>query len=432
MAFNSPNHSRFGLQPRVLFYCIAAAFLCGFFSRRGRAQEILAPPPPDFSGLSPALRTTGTNQPGEIPPLAAPAREQSLFQLGPVQFKPHFLYRFLYGDGISARPGEQVTTAIQEVCPGILLRLGDRWNLDYTPILRFYSNSHFRDTVDHNAVLSAATVYEDWTIGFSQSYTSSSQPLAETAAQTDEEVYTTGLNLVYQMSSATSLELGVRQYFLFAGQSVPGQFLTDTRSWSSLDWLNYQFSPKIAIAIGAGVGYDNLSVGSDMISEQLQGRIILRPGDKLSFSASGGAEIRQLVDVKSSNLISPLFGLSAQYQLFESTTLGLGANRLVSPSLFLNQLTETTTGSANLPHRIFKKLFLDLSGGYIHTSYRFTIYGFDLAREDDGTYFNARLSASLFKRGSAAVFYQTSDNSSTASAFVFSSTQVGFELGYRF
>ena len=431
MPFKKPNHLCFGWRPSTALQWAVSALCCAF-AAAVTAQDVLPPPPPDYSGIPPALRTTGTNQPGEIPPLAPPAADQPLLQLGPVQVRPHFLYRFLYGDGISAQPGQQLKTAINELYPGTFLRLGDHWNLDYTPVLRFYSNSHFRDTTDHSVTLNGATIYEDWTLGFSQSYASSSQPLASTAAQTDEQIYSTALNAVYQMSSATSLELGANQYFLFVGQSVPGQSLTDTRTWSTMDWLNYQFSPKIAAAFGAGFGYDNLRASSDMTSEQLQGRITWRPGAKLNISASGGAEIRQLVDYSAPDLVTPIFGVSAQYQLFEPTTLGLGASRVVSPALFLNQVTETTTVSANLHQRLFKKLLLDLSGGYVQTSYRFTIFGFTLAREDNGTFFNARLSATVFKRGSAAIFYQYSDNSSSAASFAYSSSQGGFELGYRF
>jgi hypothetical protein len=432
MALNNPNQLAPGWRGRSALKCGVAAFICSAFSSIMMAQDVLAPPPPDFSGLPPALRTTGTNQPGEIPPLAPSVSDEPLLQLGPVQIRPHFLYRFLYGDGISAQPGEQLKTAIHELYPGIFLRLGDHWSLDYTPVLRLYSNNHFRDTTDHSVSLNGATIYDDWTLGFSQSYFSSSEPLAATAAQTDQEFFATALTAIYQMSSAASLELGANQFFRVTSQTVPGESLTDTRSWSSMDWFNYRFSGKIAAALGAGFGYDNVSAGSDMTSEQIQGRIIWQPGAKLTFSASGGAEIRQVLDSDAPDLVTPIFGVSAQYQLFESTALGLGANRVVSPSLFLNQVTEITTITVNLHQRLLKKLSLDLSGGYVQSSYRFTIFGFTLAREDEGTYFNARLSAAVLKRATAAIFFQTSDNSSTASDFAFSSTQVGFELGYRF
>src|SRR6267154_3755195 len=159
---------------------------------------------------------------------------------------------------------------------------------------------------------------------------------------------------------------------------------------------------------------------------------MFRPGEKLSISVSDRMEIRQVLISGAPDLITPIFGVSAQYQLFEQTSFSLGANRVVSPSLFLNEITETTSINASVRQRIVKRLFLDLTGGYTKTSYHETFFGFDLSRQDDGTFFNARLSAALLKRGTAAIFYQTNENTSTASGFAFSSTQVGFELGYRF
>lgn len=420
------------MKPKFILKASAGVFCCSVLGWSGSAQDILTPPPPEYFGISSALRTTGTNQPGEVPPLAPPAPEEPPFELGPARFRPHLLYRFLYGDGIAAQPGQQHKTVIHELYPGMFLQLGNHWNLDYTPVLRFYLNKQFRDTTDHNVSLNGASVVEDWAFGFSQNYVSSSQPLVATGSQTDTETFSTGLNAVYRMSSAASLELGASQNFLFVGQSAPGESLTDTRSWSTMDWLNYQFSPKIAAALGAGFGYDSFRGGSDMTSEQVQGRIVWNPGAKLNVALSGGAEVRQVVDSDAPDLVTPIFGASLRYQIFEATTFGLGASRVVSPSLFLDQVTETTSVSATLHQRLLKKLFLDLSGGYTQSTYRFTVFGFNLTREDKGNFFNARLSATLLKRGTGAIFYQIGENSSTATVFAFSTSQVGFEMGYRF
>jgi hypothetical protein len=46
----------------------------------------------------------------------APLPEQPLLQWGPVGFYPHFLYRFLYGDGVPAQPGEHFATDINVAC----------------------------------------------------------------------------------------------------------------------------------------------------------------------------------------------------------------------------------------------------------------------------------------------------------------------------
>ena len=401
-------------------------------------QAVLAPPPPEFMQQAPpSFIPTGTNLLATMPPLtpAPSATVPEWLDWGPVRLRPHVLERFLYGDGIPARRGEQFKTAINEFSPGMALELGNHWRLDYTPTLRFYSSSQFRDTLDHSVLFSGGTTYDDWSLGLSHTFASSSQPLAETASQTDQETYVTALSAAYHMSSKMSLELGLNQNFRFVAQNQSAQQLNDSREWSTLDWLNYQFWPRFGAAIGVGFGYVNVSAGSDMTYEQLQGRINWRAGEKLSFVLNAGFDERQFIDANAPDLLNPIFGLSALYQLTETTTLSATASRAVSASYFQNQVTETTDLSGTLRQRFFGKLYLDLTGGYRVTTYEATIrtafFLINLNREDDYVFFNARLTATILKRGTAAIFYQASDNSSNVSGFKYSSNQVGLELGYR-
>jgi hypothetical protein len=53
-------------------------------------------------------------------------------------------------------------------------------------------------------------------------------------------------------------------------------------------------------------------------------------------------------------------------------------------------------------------------------------------RLDDYYSFNIRLGSAFLRRGSIAVFYQYTDNSSSQAGYTFSSNQAGLELGYKF
>jgi hypothetical protein len=365
-------------------------------------------------------------------PAAAPVSFGSPLRWGPVAFHPHLTYRLSYGDGLQAQPGQQTKTLVNEVLPGLLLNLGDHWNLDYTPSLRFYSSSRFRDTTSHSVALSGQTTYEDWAFGLSQRYASSSQPLVETASQTDQESYTTGLNANWLINTKLSLELGASQDFRFVISSLPSLKLQDSRQWSSTDWLNYQFVPQLGVALGGGGGYVDLSGSSDMVFENIQGRVTWKPTHKVSLTASGGIDIRQFVDSPVPTLISPIFSLAARYQPFEVTTLSLIASRAVNPSYFRGEITENTSVSANLSQRLLGKLTLGLGVGYGNSDHKAAAGGLNISRNDDHTSFNAHLSAPFLKRGSAAVFYRHSENTSNNTGFSYSSSQVGLELAYRF
>ena len=411
-------------------FCLAA--LGWLFAATAGAQGVLSPPPVDFSEAPSTLQTIGTNTPAMPPLVETTPEDRPLFDLGPVGFRPHMLYRFLYGDGVPAAPGQHLTTTINELYPGILLELGSHWRLDYTPTIRFYSNSAFKDGVDQYVSLNGSAAYRDWTFGLSQSYSSVSEPLVETGAQTDTETFATALNGVYQMSSAVSLDLGLNQNFRYVDQTFPGQTLNDTRSWFTLDWLDYRFAPALSAGIGVGFGYDNVSVGSDMTYEQLQGRVRWHPSPKLSAVVSGGMETRQFLDSDLPNLLNPVCSLALVYMLFEQTTLSLNGSRVVMPSYIGNQLTENSTISGGLRQRLLGKLFLNLDGGYTLTSYHSSAAGVEVDRTDHSTFFNARLTIVIIRRGSASIFYYLSENSSNLSPLSFTSNQVGFELGYRF
>jgi hypothetical protein len=394
----------------------------------------LPPPlPPAALETAPASRLAGTSQlaPASALPLSP---VPPLIHWGPLTLQSHLLYSLSYGNGLQATPGQQSKTVINEIDPGIFFQWGNHWTLDYTPTLRFYSSRAFRDTFDNAVTLTGGTTYEDWSFGLSQTYASSSQPIIETGSQLDQETYSTGLSATRQLGSQTSLELGASQNFRFVDQTVPGEQLTDTRSWSTMNWLNYQFWPRFGAAIGGGFGYDNLAVGSDMTSEQLQGRITWRVVNKLNFVLSGGAEDRQFLAAGVPDLISPIFSLSAQYSLFEVTTLSLSASRTVSPSYFSDQVSESTSISAGLHQRLLGKLSLDLSGGYgtsiYHASSTAPVAA-DISNYDT-TSFGARLSMPVLKRGTVAVFYSVNYNSSGAATYNYTTTQVGLQLSYRY
>jgi hypothetical protein len=196
--------------------------------------------------------------------------------------------------------------------------------------------------------------------------------------------------------------------------------------------MNYQISPGFSVGVSLGFTYDDLSVGSDMTSEQLQARINWHPGPKLTLSLNGGLEDRQFLNSGQPDSLSPIFGLSAIYQIFDVTTLTLTANRTVTASYFQNQITESTAFTAGIRQRLFEKLYLGVSGGFGNTAYQATTAGLSVNRDDDRANINVRLTCPFLTRGTASVFYDWTDHSSTQQGFQYSSNQAGFELGYRF
>jgi hypothetical protein len=355
---------------------------------------------------------------------------------------PHLDYQFSYGNGLQSSPGQSQNSIIQQLSPGMLVNLGDHWTLDYTPTFAFYSSSSFQDTVNQSVQLSWGTAYGDWFLSGSQSYASTSDPEVTTGAQTDQENYSTALNAAYQFNDKMSADLGFSQSFNYVGNgSTPTNYLQNlasSKTWSTMDWLNYQFWPRFSVGLGVGGGYITQEGSPDTVYEEYQVRANWRATDKISFQLSGGVNVQQYLSGGESPLVTPIFSATIQYQPFDQTKLSVTAGRTVTPASFQNQSTENDFISGDLNQRLFGRLFLDLSGGYSTTKYQPTTSGLSTSRNDDLYTFNARLSCPFLKRGTFSVFYSYSDNSSTESGFTtgsgfgYTSHQMGFAIGYRY
>ena len=347
-------------------------------------------------------------------------------QWGVVSVRPHLAYSLLYGDGIQATLGQPVTTAIQTFSPGVLFGIGNHWSLDYTPTWTVYSSSAFRDTLDHSASLSGKAGYGDWTFGFSQSFVSASPVLVETGQQTKEDVYITSLTATGSIDQHTFLDLALTQNIRLADA------FTSSHEWSTSDFLRYAFSTQLDGSIGFDTGYVDVSAGPNMIYIRPELRVSWKPTNKVSLSVQGGGEHRQFESGGIGAMNSPVYGATLQYQPVETTTLTLGANRDVSPSYFAGQVTRSTGWSAGFQQRLLQEFYFNANYERGTTSYAATQNNVDSGREDRNYEVTARLSTTLLRRGTVAILYQLSHNSSNTALYGFSSRQIGLELGYRF
>ena len=388
-------------------YLAALALLCAVSG--ARAQNVIAPP------------AGNSGQTAGLPSL------QQLFNWGPVSLRPlQANYSFTRSTGVQFQPGQAADTIIQTFSMGFPFSIGNHWTLNYTPSLTFYSNERFKNTLDHSVSLNGQTAYQNWSFGLSQSYIRSSAPLIETGAQTDLESFSTGLSAGYLINSKASLDFSLSQNLRLADR------FNSSRDWAMSDGFNYQFWPKFSAGVSIGAGYTDVNQGSDMTYEQLNGRLSWQATDKLSASVSVGGEVRQFLDTDARPLSNPTFGVTVAYKPVDVTTISLSANRGVSASFFTNQVTESTTLSVGVQQRILKHFQLGLSGGYHTSSFVSSDPGLATTRDDHGFTYGASFGFGFLKRATFSAFYNYGENSSSENDFAFSSTQVGFSVGYTF
>ena len=414
---------------------VFAGILSGLLlNRHVQAQSVL-PSAPE-SATTPAALLSAENDEMDVFATSVAQTESEPFRLGSITLRPHPYYQFTYESGILVTTNQPVDTTVQQISPGFLIDVGSHLTLDYTPTWTLYSNKNFKNTFDNAVKLTWGGAYNNWVFGASQSYAASSAPTVQTGTQTSQENYLTTASASYNFNSKMSVDLGANQNFTFVGNSSTStnsiQDLENFREWSTLDWLNYQFWPRLSVAAGIGLGYDDVQSSPDMLFEQYQGRVQWRATDKISFQLHGGVEDRQFLSGGESDLISPVFDGTIQYQPFEVTKLSLTAQRSVSPSFFQNQTTENTSFNGDLNQRLLENFYLDLNGGYQITKYTAAASGVAVNREDDYYFLNAKLSCTFLKRGTIAVFCQLGDNSSSASGYGFESRQFGVQIGYSY
>jgi hypothetical protein len=407
-----------------------AALIC-LFGAAGdaRAQSVLMPSQPTYSAVPPAVQEIQNEGegtlPGALPRFNLPAFSD-LVHWGPVTVRPHFIYSASDSTGIQSAPGQSQSSLIQTFSPGVLLNIGTHWSLDYTPSLIYYSSSQFHDTLNQQVTLTWGTVFQDWNFGFSQSYASADDPLVQTGAQTSTSSYSTSLSASYRFNSVMSLDSSLNQAVSDADQ------FESSKSWSLMEWLNYQFWPQMTGALGAGGGYDLVGTGSDMTHENAQVRLDWRIGNKSTLSVHGGAEDRQFLGGGIPDTITPVYGAALSFQFTPRTSASLSADRSVSPSLFLNQASDNTVLSVSMNQQLLKHFNLSLGGGYNTTHYVAAAGGVVAGRNDDYYTFSAALSWLFLKRATASLSYQYSTDKSSLPGLSFSSSQFGAQLGYAF
>jgi hypothetical protein len=402
---------------------LVRVLLLGFYTmnREARAQYVLAPAP-----QAPDQTPVAVQQTSEMDVFATPPPTESQpFQWGAFNLRPHPYYQFLYADGLQSSTNRTVNTRIHNISPGALLEMGRHWTLDYSPVFTVYSNDQFSDTFGQAVTLVGGTVYNDWILGLTQSYTLTDSPSAETASQTRQETFGTALRGSYTINSKMFLDLGLNQNFVSADQ------FSSYREWSTMDWLNFQYRPRLNVAFGVGGGYDDNEGSSDATFELIQGRINWRATDKISFQFHGGVEIRQFL-TGTNDIVNPIFGATIQYQPFEMTRVSLTGQRVVAATYLQGQVTETTGVTASLNQRLPGRFFLDLSGGYQYVKYLSAEDASTSDRQDNYGFLSVQLGRVFLRRGSFGVVYQLNRDDSSDADYRFTSQQVGFQVGYSY
>lgn len=359
--------------------------------------------------------------------LSGPETETSSFELGQIRLRPQLNLRYMQVNGLPTGIGANTDSSVFTFAPGITAELGSKWIIHYSPTWTNYSASSINDSTSHSASVAGATKVNDWTFGFSESFQSSQDILAETATQTKQHNWSTNLTASRKVGQRSMYDgdLSLDERY---GDDFP-----DSKTWSTEHWLRSQVTPKLNAGLGFNLTKTDFSSRDDMRSEEFMGSIRWQTTRKIDLSVQGGLESRHFDTAGVGTLRSPTMQITLGYRPFEQTRFTLASTRAVSNSFFSNQVTRNTGWSASLNQRLLEKLNLSMSYSDQTSDYKsFATVTLPEVRSDKFKSFNASLGIMLLKRWTLAAVYQSNKNTSSQGGFGFSTTQYGVELSGGF
>jgi hypothetical protein len=395
--------------------------------------------PSYLGGGQAASPITGTGVFGA--PGFAPATGEGIYHAGLLNVHAGLSYTFLYGTGIEDQPGQKTSAVAQVVTPFVQMDLGQHLTVSYSPMATYYSGgSGLGNTTGEIANLLWSEFYEDWAFRVSQSYTYTSTPLIETGTQTAESDYLTGINVSHQIGNGFSFTLGLNQDIRDASA------FNNLDQWSANTSINYMLTPKVQLAFSVGGGLEAVSDSPNVTFEDYSLVLMARPGPKTTINLSVGIEDQTFDASGVPSSVTPIYAASIRYQLFRGTSLIVEGGRMVSPSFFSNLLSTATSVNVALRQSLSPKLAAQVFGSYANYSYQqieagplpkyflgeTTTSPLEVTRNDDTSSIGAGLYYTFTKRLFGSLYYAYSKNTGSQGGFNFNSSQVVFQMGYRY
>src|SRR4029077_17048199 len=205
------------------------------------------------------------------------------------------------------------------------------------------------------------------------------QANTDVGGATRVNIYNTTLNGNYDLTGKLFLS-GQASYAISDYET-----LISSRQASANLFINYVYSPKLVIGLGATGGV-NSSDGptSNETFEQMNVRTNYIVSGKISLSLSAGLEFRQFGGGDS---ISPVYEIAGTYHPFENTIITVaGSRRTVSSASLAGQDYSDTNISVTFSQRLFSRVNLSLGVGYQNLEYLSATTGASTARTDNYVY----------------------------------------------
>ena len=376
-------------------------------------------------------------------------------EVSPIQRRFQYAFRFgsrgVYDDNILLTTSDQIDDFYFTLEGGVTLGWGDivgsnqnYLRLDYAPsaiiyfehsdanglqhVIRLTGQYHFRRlSVVLNQDIELLTGTNLGSFG-STGPNSSPGVRLDSGGITDVNIFTTSGSFAYDLSGKTFLSGGL-QHILYDYEDD----LIGSETISGNLFINFVYSPKVTIGLGATAGYNWVDAPSpDQTYQQLNGRVTYQATGKVTFNASGGIEFRQFDSEGDGSYVSPVYDLGATYAPFDGTSISLnGTRRIENSAVAAGQDYAKTNINLSLRQRFFQRIYLGIAFGFENSTYFSTVHGVDARREDNYYFVQPGIDVTINGYWTAGAYYLRRENDSNTS-FGFEDNQFGIRTSVAF
>ncbi len=241
-------------------------------------------------------------------------------------------------------------------------------------------------------------------------------------------IYESSVTIGYSYSEKTELNAGLS----YTVNDYSG--LISSQNLSASLFADYSYSIKTSFGLGVTAGRTFVDPPSpDQLFQEFNLRGSYRYSSKLGFAGTIGLEFVES-DGRSGVTETPVFSLSADYQLSDTTSFSLSASRSQQSSAVLAaQNFDTTSLSIRINQFVNSRVSAGLTLAYENSQYVSEADNVRANRNENFVTIEPTVNITLRPGLSLNLFYDyRKSNSSGAESRSFSNNQLGFSVGYAF
>jgi hypothetical protein len=409
----------------------AALLLACLLPLTSRAQTVLPMEPPE----TPIPQMVVEGQIATQGPPVGPVLPPTPFSFGNLVLRPHLVYSYMDEHGMLFSPGNNRSSIVQNLAPGLLADWGQNWSANYTPTWIEYSNPVFHNCVDQLADIEGVFNPASFLVQISQTIAVTSDPESETGMQTTERNYNTALTVSKSFTSELAATGSFSQSLSSANVLYP-----DSRQWSGSGGLRFQWIPQVTFSLNLGAGFFEVVHSTDgyFISPTL-GVAIATWNRKLTLNASAGVKKQTYYQRRAASAVAAPSGhVDATFHPDAATSLELLADTGESFSYLLDDGTRRTDWGASFNQQLLTHLNLAVTAMRAEVEYQ--NFGYEpgstsapVGRSDQINSLTASLGlVNVFKRGSIKAVFEVSRDNSSIPVYSYSSREIGIALSYTY